>query len=112
MRTVTIRLSGDDFSAGIVLIREWLERHRCEPTGYRYDQDEDTVVMSVNFADHWQAKAFARRFGGQSSHGQPRISPAEVPRVVSNNTASNHSAITSVPKFQHPLSRSGGTAQG
>jgi hypothetical protein len=61
MHTVTIRLAADDFFTAIVSIRDWLEKNRCEPTGYRYDQDEDVVVMSVNFADHSQAKAFARR---------------------------------------------------
>ena len=71
MRTVTIRLSGEDFSTAIVRIRDWLDKHRCEPTGYRYDQNDETVVMSVDFADHSQAKAFAKRFGGQSRDWRP-----------------------------------------
>ena len=66
MRIVKIHLSGEDFSTAIVRIRDWLDKHRCEPTGYRYDQIDETVVMSVDFNDHSQAKAFARRFGGQS----------------------------------------------
>jgi hypothetical protein len=69
MRTVVIRLSGEDFSTAIVRMRDWLEKHRCEPRGYRYDQDEDTVVMSVDFAVQSQAKAFAKRFGGQAAIG-------------------------------------------
>ena len=71
MHTVTIRLSGEDFSAAIVRIRDWLDKHRCEPTGYRYDQIDETVVMSVEFADYSQAKAFAKRFGGQSRDQRP-----------------------------------------
>src|SRR5260370_22631303 len=62
MRTVTIRLSGEDFPTAIVAMRDWLDKNRCEPTSYRYDQNEDTVVMLVDFADHSQAKAFAKRF--------------------------------------------------
>ena len=67
MHTVTIRLSGDDFSTAMVRMRDWLEQHRCEPTAYRYDQNDDTVVVSVNFTADTQAKAFAQRFGGQSA---------------------------------------------
>ena len=65
MRSVTIRLAGEEFSSAIVRIRDWLERHRCEPTAYRYDQNEDLVVVSVDFAVGTQAKAFAKRFAGQ-----------------------------------------------
>ena len=71
MRTVTIRLSGEDFSTAIARIRDWVDKHRCEPTGYRYAQNDETVVMSVDFADHSQAKAFAKRFGGQRRDRRP-----------------------------------------
>ena len=67
MRTVIIRLSGEDFSTAIVEMRDWLEKNRCEPTGYRYDQDDDMVVVSVDFAVDARAEAFAKRFGGQIS---------------------------------------------
>jgi len=69
MRTVTLRLSGEDFPTAIVRVRDWLKKNRCEPTGYRYDQDEDTVVLSVDFAVDAQAKAFVTRFGDQSATG-------------------------------------------
>jgi hypothetical protein len=65
MRTVTIRLCGQDFSTAIARIRDWLEKHRCEPIGYRYIQNEDTVAVSVDFAIGAQAEAFAKRFDGQ-----------------------------------------------
>ena len=71
MRIVKIHLSGEDFSTAIVRIRDWLDKHRCEPTGYRYDQIDETVVMSVEFADYSQAKAFAKRFGGHSRDRRP-----------------------------------------
>ena len=41
MHTVTVRLSGEDFAPAIVRMRDWLKKHRCEPTAYRYDQDDD-----------------------------------------------------------------------
>jgi hypothetical protein len=67
MRTVTLRLSGEDFSTAIVRMRDWLKKNRCEPTRYRYDQDEDTVMLSVDFAADAQAKAFLKCFGDQSA---------------------------------------------
>jgi hypothetical protein len=67
MRTVVLRLSGEEFSTAIVKMRDWLKKNRCEPTGYRYDQDEDTVVLSVDFAVDAQAKAFVTRFGDQTA---------------------------------------------
>jgi len=71
MHTVTIRLSGDDFSTAMVRMRDWLEQHRCEPTAYRYDQNDDTVVVSVNFTADTQAKAFAKHFDGQRGDQRP-----------------------------------------
>jgi hypothetical protein len=80
MHTVTVRLSGEDFATAIVRMRDWLEKYRCQPTRYRYDQDEDTVVVSVDFAVDAQAKAFAERFGGQSGNQRPGVArqPSEV----------------------------------
>jgi hypothetical protein len=66
MHTVIVQLSGEDFSTAIVTMREWLEKHRCEPTGYRYEQNEGAVVVSVDFAVDAQATAFAERFDGQT----------------------------------------------
>jgi hypothetical protein len=66
MRIVTIRLSGEGFSTAIVGMRDWLEKHRYEPTAYRYDQKQDTVLVSVDFTVDAQAQAFAKRFDGQS----------------------------------------------
>jgi len=34
---------------------------------YRYQQDDDTIVVSVDFGVDAQAEAFAKRFGGQIS---------------------------------------------
>jgi hypothetical protein len=80
MRTVIIRLSGEDFSTAIIRMRDWLREHRCEPAGYRYNQDEDTVSVSVDFAVDAQAKAFAKHFGGQS--GDRRSMPRQLSDAV------------------------------
>ena len=67
MGTVVLRLSGVEFPIAIVRMRDWLKKNRCEPTGYRYDQNENAVVLSVDFAVDAQAKAFVKRFGDQSA---------------------------------------------
>jgi hypothetical protein len=87
MHTVIIRLSGEDFSTAIARMRDWLEKHSCEPTAYRYDQDEDTVVVSVDFAIEAQAQAFAKRFDRQSGDQPPRTSAADGPGVSSDHFA-------------------------
>jgi len=48
-------------------MRDWLEKHRYEPVVYRYHQNDDTIVVSVDFGVDTQAEAFAKRFGGQIS---------------------------------------------
>jgi len=67
MRTVIIRVPDEDFSSAIATMRDWLEKHRYEPVVYRYHQEDDTIVVSVDFGVDTQAEAFAKRFGGQIS---------------------------------------------
>jgi hypothetical protein len=64
MHTITIRLKAVEFFVAIVEIREWLDCNRYEPVRFKYDQDEDDVVLSVDFKTEAAASAFARRFGG------------------------------------------------
>jgi hypothetical protein len=104
MHTVTVRLSGDDFSTEIARMRDWLEQHRCEPTAYRYDQNDDTVVVSVDFAVDTQATAFARRFDGQSGDRPPG------PGISSDRSANSVSSITPLEDVQYPVPQSGQTA--
>jgi hypothetical protein len=63
VRTVTVRLRAAEFSAVMSEMRESLDRTRYEPTKFKYDQESDAVVLSVEFLDDHQGEAFARRFG-------------------------------------------------
>ena len=72
LRTVKIWLPAEGFSAAIVTVRDSLKRNRCEPTRYRYNQTEDTAIVSVAFSDITQAEAFARRFAGQTGIRTPK----------------------------------------
>ena len=64
MRSVPVRIRAAEFSATMTAIGEWLEANRYEPTRYKYDHYEDTVLVTVDFAAEVAAEAFATRFDG------------------------------------------------
>ena len=64
MRSVTGRISATEFSATMTAIREWLDANRYQPTRYKYDHNEDAVLVTVDFPAVAAAKAFAMRFDG------------------------------------------------
>ena len=64
MHSVTVRILAGEFSATMTAIREWLDANRYKATRYKYDHDEDTVLVTVDFSAGVAAKAFATRFDG------------------------------------------------
>ena len=64
MRSVTVRLRVAQFSATMAAMREWLDANRYEPAMYKYDQNEDAVLVTVDLAAELAAEAFAARFDG------------------------------------------------
>jgi hypothetical protein len=85
--SVTVRICAAEFSATMTAIREWLEANRYEPTRYRYDHDEDAVLVTVDFPAGIAATAFAMRFDGvdwspllPASPDSRRQSPTEADR--------------------------------
>ena len=64
MHSVTVRILAGEFSATMTAIREWLDANRYNATRYKYDHDEDAVLVTVNFPSEAAAKAFAMRFDG------------------------------------------------
>jgi hypothetical protein len=75
MRSVTVRLHVDQFSATMTAIGKWLDANRYEPTRYKYDHHEDTVLVTVDFPVEMAAKAFATRFDGVYRLSPLPISP-------------------------------------
>jgi len=65
MRTITVTVRATDLSAEMAAMREWLDSNRYEPSRFTYKHDGDAVVVSIDFAEDWQAKAFATRFDGR-----------------------------------------------
>jgi hypothetical protein len=64
MRSITIRLSADEFAHTITAIGEWVDANGCEPMRYKYDHKEAAVLVTIDFPVDAAAKAFAARFNG------------------------------------------------
>ena len=64
MRSVTVRICAVEFSATIAAISEWVDANQCEPTRYKYEENEDSVLVTVDFAGETEAETFATRFDG------------------------------------------------
>ena len=64
MRSVTVRIRAAEFSATMTAIGEWLEVNPYEPTRYKYDHYEDTVLVTLDFTAEVPAEAFTMRFDG------------------------------------------------
>ena len=64
MRSVTVRICGAEFFSMMTAIAEWLDGNLYKPTRYKYDHDEDAVLVTVDFQAEAAAKAFAMRFDG------------------------------------------------
>ena len=74
MCNVTVRIRAAEFSATMTAISEWLNANRYKPTRYKYDHDEDAVLVTVDFPAEVAAAAFAMRFDGVD-----RLSPQPAP---------------------------------
>ena len=69
MRTVTVRVPAAGFSAAMAAMREWLDGNHYEPSKFKYDQDDKAVVLSVEFPNDQEGKAFAGRFDRKEPAG-------------------------------------------
>ena len=87
MRSATIRIPAAKFCGTMTAIAEWLDVNAYEPTRYKYDHDEDAVLVTIDFPAGVAAKAFATRFDGvdwfplqPTSPDSQRRLPAEATR--------------------------------
>ena len=79
MKSVTVRVPAPDLARAMVLMREWLDLNRCEPTSFDCGTNGAEVTLSVGFSTGGAAKGFARRFGcehrASPSQGQVALTP-------------------------------------
>ena len=69
MRTVTVRMRASDLAHQIAAMREWLDRNRYEPAKFKYDQEDEAVVLSVDFPNDQEGEAFAGHFNRKEPAG-------------------------------------------
>jgi hypothetical protein len=72
MRTVTVLLPAAGFSAALAAMREWLDRNRYEPTKFNYDQDDEAVVLSVEFPNDQEGEGLQRVSTAKNPSGRRR----------------------------------------
>ena len=69
MRSVRLRLRRAYFSADMVEMRRWLDRNQYEPTRFDCYQNDDEIILSVDFRREEAAEAFAKHFDGETVIG-------------------------------------------
>ena len=69
MRMVTVRLPAAEFSAALAGHARMARSQPVEPTKFNYDQDDQAVVLSVEFPNDKEAEAFAGRFDRKEPPG-------------------------------------------
>jgi hypothetical protein len=65
MKSVMVRVPAADLARAMVVMREWLDLHRCAPTRFDCGTNGTEVVLFVGFGTGRAAKGFASRFGGE-----------------------------------------------
>jgi hypothetical protein len=60
MRSVKVRFPAAEFSASMRTISQWLDANGYSP--YKYDHNEDAVLVIIDFDVDVAAEAFATRF--------------------------------------------------
>lgn len=65
MTRLTVRVPASDLARDMVVMREWLDLNRCEPTRFDCGRNGAEVVFVVGFSTDIAAEGFARHFGGE-----------------------------------------------
>jgi hypothetical protein len=61
MRTVIMKLSPEaDFSSEMAGMREWLDKHGCAPSRFKYDLAQERVIIQVEFNREEEVEIFKR----------------------------------------------------
>ena len=67
MRVVEIRLDSSELPRKMAAMRVWLDQHRFETSRFSCLDRDEGVLVSLEFKLAYQARAFARYFGGRST---------------------------------------------
>jgi hypothetical protein len=68
MRTIIIKLPpAVDLSFEMAEMRGWLDHHSCVPSSFKYDLEQDSTIIHVQFIKEEEAEIFKRHFDGNES---------------------------------------------
>ena len=63
MRTIMVKLPPKaDFSSEMAGMREWLDKHGCAPSRFKYDLAQESVIVQVEFNKEVEVEVFKRYF--------------------------------------------------
>jgi hypothetical protein len=63
MRTVIMKLPPKaDFLAEMAGMREWLDKHRCAASMFKYHLEQESVIIEVEFKEEEEAEIFKQYF--------------------------------------------------
>jgi hypothetical protein len=71
MRSILIRVPERHLAAELAAMRQWLEKHQCEPFAFRCSRYGDIVAICVEFEKNTEAEAFKTRFDGAQRRRRP-----------------------------------------
>jgi hypothetical protein len=80
MSAVEIRLNQSELSREMAAMRVWLDEHRFEAFRFSCHDNDDGMLVFLEFKLAHQARAFAERFGGRADDEEAvtRVSPVGV----------------------------------
>jgi hypothetical protein len=68
MRTIIVRLRSEaNFSFEMAAMREWLDKYRCTPSGFKYHREQESVIIQVEFNKKEEAEVFKRYLNGRKA---------------------------------------------
>jgi hypothetical protein len=63
MRRVIMKLPPTaDFLSEMAGMREWLDKHRCAPSMFKYHVEQESVIIEVEFKEKEEAEIFKQYF--------------------------------------------------
>jgi hypothetical protein len=65
MTSLTVRVPASDLAREMVVMREWLDFNRYEPSRFDCGRNGTEIVLFVGFSTGVAAEGFARCFGGE-----------------------------------------------
>jgi len=75
MRTIIVKLPSEaNFASEMAGMREWLDKHRCAPSMFKYHLEQESVIIEVEFNEEEEAEIFKQYFDNRVERRLPGYS--------------------------------------